>query len=134
MNACPAESAELILELPARPGSVATARHALRDLAEQAGVSAPDVQLAVSEAVSNAVAHAFRERPAGTVRISARIDDEALRVSIADDGSGMRPNLGSTGLGLGMMLITRLASHASFDSTETGTTVSMSFTIAGETV
>jgi hypothetical protein len=39
----------------------------------------------------------------------------------------MRPNLESPGLGLGIPLITKLANEVRFDSTEHGTTVSMSF-------
>lgn len=127
MNACPAESAELALDLPAEPASVATARHAVRDLADRAGAPIGDVQLAVSEAVSNAVSHAFRDRPAGQVHVEAWLETGDLHVTVTDNGSGMRPNLESTGLGLGIMLITKLAESANFDSTENGTTVSMCF-------
>ena len=48
-------------------------------------------------------------------------------MTIADDGSGMRPNLDSKGLGFGISLITKLAGDVRFDSSERGLTVSMSF-------
>src|SRR4029078_11697356 len=81
----------------------------------------------VSEAVSNAVTHAFRDRDPGKIMVSARVDRGKLLVTIADDGSGMRPNLDSKGLGLGISLITKLAGDVRFDSSERGLTVSMSF-------
>jgi anti-sigma regulatory factor (Ser/Thr protein kinase) len=129
MNGC-AQGAELDLELPARPTSVTEARHAARELARRIGAPDADVQLAVSEAVSNCVAHAFRGRSPGTVRISAGVIGEFLQINVSDNGTGMRPNLQSTGLGLGITLITKLAHDVRFDSTESGTTVSMSFPIA----
>ena len=106
---------------------MATARHAVRDLAKRAGAPVSDVQLAVSEAVSNAVSHAFRDRPPGQVRVEAWLEAGSLHVVVSDDGDGMRPNLESTGLGLGIMLITKLAENATFDSTDGGTTVTMCF-------
>ena len=39
----------------------------------------------------------------------------------------MKPNLESPGLGVGISLITTLATDVRFDSTENGLTVSMSF-------
>jgi anti-sigma regulatory factor (Ser/Thr protein kinase) len=123
-------SAELELQLPSEAGSVAVARKALGDLARDVGASEGDVKLAVSEAVTNAVLHAYRDRDPGTISLHARLGRNRLIVAIADDGSGMRPNLESTGLGLGISLITKLASDVRFDSTDSGTTVSMSFPVA----
>ena len=59
--------------------------------------------------------------------VIARLDRGRLLVTIADDGTGMRPNLDSKGLGLGISLITKLARDVRFDSSDTGLTVSMSF-------
>jgi anti-sigma regulatory factor (Ser/Thr protein kinase) len=120
-------NAELELELPSEPTSVRVARHAVAGVARSAGAPEADVKLAVSEAVSNAVTHAFRDRDPGTIMVSARIDRGKLLVTIADDGSGMRPNLDSKGLGLGISLITKLAGDVRFDSSDKGLTVSMSF-------
>ncbi len=125
-----AQGAELDLELPARPTSVTEARHAAREVARRVGAPDADVQLAVSEAVSNCVAHAFRGRAPGKVRISAGVIGDLLQIRVSDDGTGMRPNLESTGLGLGITLITKLAHDVRFDSTETGTTVLMSFPVS----
>ena len=120
-------NAELELELPSEPTSVRVARHAVAAVARSSGAPEADVKLAVSEAVSNAVTHAFRDRDPGKIMVSARVDRGKLLVTIADDGSGMRPNLDSKGLGLGISLITKLAGDVRFDSSERGLTVSMSF-------
>ena len=52
-------------------------------------------------------------------------------MTVTDDGTGMRPNLKSPGLGLGLSLITKLAEDVRFDSTAGGTTVTMSFSLRG---
>jgi anti-sigma regulatory factor (Ser/Thr protein kinase) len=128
----PPGSVELELQLPAEAASVALARKALADLAREHGAPESDVKLAVSEAVTNSVLHAYRDREPGTISLHARVDRGRLLIAVGDDGSGMRPNLDSTGLGLGISLITKLATDVRFDSTDRGTTVSMSFPVAEE--
>ncbi len=119
--------AELDLELPSRATSVSRAREALADLARRVGAPEDDVKLAVSEAVGNAVMHAFRGREAGTITLRAQSEGDRLQVVVADDGRGMSPNLDSPGLGFGLSLITRLALDVHFDSSDRGTTISMWF-------
>jgi serine/threonine-protein kinase RsbW/stage II sporulation protein AB (anti-sigma F factor) len=120
-------SADVSLELPPVPASIKRARDAVGTLATKVGAPAADVRLAVSEAVTNAVVHAFREGPRGTIAVQAHVARDRLVVVIRDDGDGMRPNPDSGGLGLGIPLITRLAEDARFDSSAGGLTVSMSF-------
>jgi anti-sigma regulatory factor (Ser/Thr protein kinase) len=127
MQAAAKDREEVRLELPSEPGSVKRARDAVATLAERVGVPANDVKLAVSEAVSNAVTHAFRDRDAGTIKVRARVERDRLIVVVADDGTGMRPNVDSPGLGFGLSLITQMAGDVRFDSSTDGLTVSMSF-------
>lgn len=118
---------ELRIELPSEPESVALARHAVGEFVTDHGLDDADIRLAVSEAVSNVVTHAFRDRVPGKVTVSCLADGDTLAIVVADDGGGMRPNLESPGLGLGIPLITKLADEVRFDSSDGGTTVSMSF-------
>jgi anti-sigma regulatory factor (Ser/Thr protein kinase) len=118
---------ELRLELPPSADSVGEARRAVGDFASRLGVPDADVRLAVSEAVSNSVTHAFRGREPGRVTVVCRVARDLLTVTVVDDGGGIRPYFESPGLGLGIPLITKLASEVRFDSSERGTTVSMSF-------
>ena len=81
--------------------------------AAQHGASLPaqtDIALAVSEAVTNSVVHAFVHQPAGTISLFAEAAIDALHVRITDDGSGMNPRPDSPGMGLGLSLIARLTS------------------------
>jgi serine/threonine-protein kinase RsbW len=127
MQAGAKDRGEVRLELPSEPPSVREARDAVAPLAADVGVPVSDVKIAVSEAVSNAVTHAFRDGAKGTISVRARRDGGRLLVIVSDDGTGMRPNLDSPGLGFGISLITQLARDVSFDSSARGLTVSMSF-------
>ena len=63
----------------------------------------------MSEAVTNAVVHAFRGRADGTVIASVIMpDSEWVEVHVTDDGSGMAPRNDSPGIGLGLPLIRHL--------------------------
>ena len=67
------------------------------------------IQTAVSEAVGNAVVHAYPTSANGSqVWISAELDRDGLLVAVEDEGTGMRPRVDSPGLGLGISLIERL--------------------------
>ena len=98
---------------PASSESVPELREAVGDFAYKYGVPEPllsDIRLAVSEAVTNAVLHAFRGRADGTVTASVTLRDaEWVEVRVTDDGSGMAPRNDSPGLGLGLPLIRHLA-------------------------
>jgi anti-sigma regulatory factor (Ser/Thr protein kinase) len=124
-----ADRSELEIKLLPEPGSVGAAREAVANYARECGAREDDVKLAVSEAVSNSVAHAFRGRTGGTISVRARTEPGALLITISDDGIGMTPHIASPGLGLGVALITRVSHEVQFESTDAGTTVSMRFLI-----
>ena len=117
----------LELTLRAESGSVARARHAVSDFAREHGADPDDVALAVSEAVSNCVIHAFRGRDPGRIDIRAMADGDAFVVSISDDGVGVSPNPDSPGLGLGLALIGSLADGVEMNKHGHGTTLIMRF-------
>jgi serine/threonine-protein kinase RsbW len=97
---------------PAVARSVPWARKLVAELATEAGVRGQrleDVRLAVSEAVTNAVAYAYKGAP-GEIQVLAAVVSGELWVVIADDGEGMRGRGGDTrGLGLGLGLMARLS-------------------------
>src|SRR5438270_10506247 len=91
---------------PAVAGSVPRAREAVAAIAALAGASderIDSVRLAVSEAVTNAVVHAY-EGQDGEIEVSAKVDDHELEVEVDDDGRGLRAGA-RHGLGLGLALI-----------------------------
>jgi anti-sigma regulatory factor (Ser/Thr protein kinase) len=97
---------------PAAPDAVAQARNALTDFARDAGANQDQleaVRLAASEAVTNAVMHAYTRGQKGTVQVSASYIENELWLLVADTGNGLRPRANSPGLGLGLALIAQLA-------------------------
>jgi serine/threonine-protein kinase RsbW len=93
-----------------------------------------DVRLAVSEAVTNAVRHAYNGRDRGDVTGTAHVDDGTLRIVIADAGNGMREGSSDNpGLGLGLRLIARLSQMLEVVSNGTGTEIHMTFPCPGVT-
>ena len=120
----------LHLDLAAEPASVSVARHALAEFVAGRSIDRPAVEVAVSEAVSNAVVHAYRETgEPGRIVVRAEFADARLSVAVSDRGLGMRPRPDSPGLGLGLPLIAQLATHVDITS-ENGTTVLMAFTVS----
>ncbi|HUR85747.1 MAG TPA: ATP-binding protein [Solirubrobacteraceae bacterium] len=119
---------------PAQPLLVAQIR---RDVSNIASVFGADqaallrINLAVSEAATNAILHAYRDREAaGDVHVVVQHEDHRLDVSICDDGIGMSPRADSPGLGLGLGLIAHEASCYEITcGADGGTQVAMRFNL-----
>jgi anti-sigma regulatory factor (Ser/Thr protein kinase) len=100
------------LTLPARPENVAVIRHVLGAFAEALRLPdglVEDLRLAVTEACTNVVRHAYSAGAPGPVEISLRPDDDAVRVVVADRGRGVGTSADRTGPGLGLPLIAAIA-------------------------
>jgi serine/threonine-protein kinase RsbW/stage II sporulation protein AB (anti-sigma F factor) len=105
--------------LRARWSAIATAasvpqiRQAVVEFACDNGITeaqAHDIGLAISEAVANAVVHAYRrDAQPGGVYVSAKVEGGWIELRVVDDGIGIGPRSDSPGLGLGLPLIYRLA-------------------------
>jgi len=99
--------------VPAQARNVAFVRESVIEFASENGVQEPrlsDVRLAVSEAVTNAVVHAFRaSTEQGTVIVAVTVcPHKWIEIRVTDDGAGMAPREDSPGLGLGLPLIRHL--------------------------
>jgi anti-sigma regulatory factor (Ser/Thr protein kinase) len=100
----------LSLTFRANPDSVPEARRALAEFARSAGAEhrqVESIRLAASEALTNAVLHAYRTDP-GSVYVTAAVVSGELWILIADDGCGMEPQTERPGLGLGLGLISQV--------------------------
>lgn len=122
--------------LPAIPASVPELRGAVAEFVAAAGVREPQlaaVKLAVSEAVTNAVMHAYvdADEP-GEVHVVSYVCGATVHVTVSDDGVGMMPRLDSPGLGVGLPFIADTADTLDIDSSERGgTQLRMSFRMGG---
>jgi serine/threonine-protein kinase RsbW len=125
-----AESLEEVY--PAVAESVPVARAALVELAIEAGASEEQVdavRLASSEAVTNAVLHAYPDGP-GLVYVTGTVVSDELWVLITDDGCGLRPRAASPGLGFGLALISQVSDEFSLlNRSSGGTEVRMRFSL-----
>jgi serine/threonine-protein kinase RsbW len=98
------------LTLPARAENVAVVRHALGGLGEALELdpqTLSDVKLAVTEACTNVVVHAYGDQE-GPMEVAASVEGPVLRVTVRDQGMGIVPRADSPGLGLGLPLIATL--------------------------
>ena len=102
--------ADVQLTLPARAENVAVVRHALGGLGEALDLdpqTLSDMKLAVTEACTNVVVHAYGDDE-GPMEVAATVDGPTLRVTVRDEGLGIVPRADSPGLGLGLPLIATL--------------------------
>jgi anti-sigma regulatory factor (Ser/Thr protein kinase) len=126
------EATLLDVDLPAEPRSASRARRAVLDALRGIAVDRDAVGVVVTEAVTNAVVHAYRDRVApGRVHVLASIDDEGVEVAVDDDGLGMRPRVDSPGIGLGLPLMGDLADVVEVCSRCPGTRVRARFSLMG---
>jgi anti-sigma regulatory factor (Ser/Thr protein kinase) len=116
---------------PAAPASVRQARADV--IAQAAGAGVPEelfprIMLAVSEAVTNAVLHAYAGREPGEVHVSTAQRVGAFEVVVLDDGHGLVPRPDSPGLGLGLPIVSKVTDELDVRIDEhRGTRVCMRF-------
>jgi anti-sigma regulatory factor (Ser/Thr protein kinase) len=120
--------------LSARPENVAVVRQALTGLGDAFGIE-PSVlagmKVAVSEACTNVVQHAYRDEPVpGPLEVESRVNGEEVHIAVRDKGCGMMPRRDSPGMGLGIPLIAALSESLQLRGTEGGgTEVAMRFNL-----
>jgi anti-sigma regulatory factor (Ser/Thr protein kinase) len=103
---------DVTLKLPARPENVAVVRHVLGAFAHALGLSVElveDLRLAITEACTNVVRHAYADEDPGTVEISIQPQEELVYVTVADRGRGIGTSADASGPGLGLPLIAAVA-------------------------
>lgn len=127
------ETHDIELALPARAENVAIVRHAFGALGEAYELTEQmlsDLRLAVTEACTNVVLHAYPEDVEGPLEVRASIAEEQLTVVVRDHGRGITPRPDSPGLGLGLPLIASLADTVQLGRDEAGhTEVRMGFSL-----
>ena len=117
----------LVLQVPAVPAELAGVRRALRNWLAGLEVSETDavaVELAVGEAATNAVEHAYGGREPGTVRMVALLEPAGtLYVEVADVGCWRPPGPESVGRGRGLFLMRQCVDSVDVQTSPAGTVV-----------
>ena len=100
---------------PAQPPQVAAIRRAVSAIARRGGADTATLirlELAVSEAATNVVLHAYRTPSGGgRIHVTALVDHGALDVRVRDTGCGLAPRPDSPGMGLGLSLMASECDH-----------------------
>jgi serine/threonine-protein kinase RsbW len=124
----------LRVTLPAHQDSLALLRHVVRGFRDAYAIgqsTMDDIVLAVSEAASNVVQHAYGRRQ-GTMTIVARTEDGRLHVLVRDHGAGIVPPADTPVLGHGLALMEHVAAALEIIGSSAGTDVLMTFDLAAE--
>ena len=125
------EQSDVELVLPAEPESIALARQMVRAIVDVLGwdeESRTDISIAVTEACTNSVLHAYPDTE-GDYEVHAWAEPERLVVAVRDRGRGITPAVTSpaAGLGLGLPLILAIGDEVSFTHDGGVTEVRMTF-------
>jgi serine/threonine-protein kinase RsbW len=128
---------EVLLVMPARPEGVGVVRQALAGVADALDFDASvlaDMKMAVTEACTNVVVHAYDEE--GMLEVEMLAAEDGLTIVVRDHGTGIQPRpprSGAPALGLGLPLIAALSDAFELrGSTGVGTEVRMTFAYSRE--
>jgi serine/threonine-protein kinase RsbW len=118
------------LTIPARPEYITLGRLALTGLAGVRPVSDEtlyDLKLALTEACTNSVRHAYETGREGNVEILYELQPDRLVIEVGDEGAGFEPIDGGNGHdqeleegGLGIEIIRALADEVEIGAREEG--------------
>ncbi len=125
----------LLIDADAAPRRLSDVRHQVSDWLEGNGIGQPladDIILVVNEACSNCVEHAYRGREPGRMRIEAEVVDDRVRFCVVDSGSWKVPPDDPGTRGRGLLLINRISDEVTVRGNDDGTSVEMTFRLAGE--
>jgi anti-sigma regulatory factor (Ser/Thr protein kinase) len=131
-----APAPEVLLTMPARPEGVGVVRQALAGMADALDFDPTvlaDMKMAVTEACTNVVVHAYDE-DAGMLEVEMLADETGLTIVVRDHGAGIQPRPARAeppALGLGLPLIAALSDAFELKgSAGQGTEVRMTFAYA----
>jgi serine/threonine-protein kinase RsbW len=85
----------ILLRIPAKAEYITLCRLALTGLAQLREIgddTMADLKLALTEAVSNSVRHAYGNEGDGHVDITYRLEPDRLCIAVVDDGNGFDPD------------------------------------------
>ncbi|TMK78189.1 MAG: ATP-binding protein [Actinobacteria bacterium] len=126
----PSDEARTVrLTIPARPEYITLCRLALTGISRLRPLSEEllaDLKLALTEAASNSVRHAYGDHTGGVVEIVYELHPDRLVIEVSDEGGGFLPGQGGrepgslTEGGLGIAIIRAIADEVEIGSRPNG--------------
>lgn len=126
----------MFIEVDATPDQLTEIRGQLGAWLREVGTPddlAGDVVLVVNEACTNSVEHAYRDVEPGVMSVKAEVIGTEIRVLVTDFGSWKQPRANPR-RGRGVPLMRAISDEVTVAGTATGTTVTMTFPLAGPIV
>jgi anti-sigma regulatory factor (Ser/Thr protein kinase) len=120
----------LWIEVPATADRLVEIRRELSAWLEPIGLSAAraaDIVLAVNEACTNSVEHAYRGVDSGALRVEASYVNEKIVIAVADSGVWHAPLDGPTTRGRGLLIMRAVSDQVDLMTSSSGTTVHITF-------
>ena len=138
------DNQEVQISIPCAPEFVSVARLVVSGVASRMNFSVEDIEdikIAVSEACTNAVQHAYKDPKKEVINIVCNMNTKTLNINIKDNGCGFDTGILGTknqkqeseklGLGLGITFIENLMDNTKITSeVGKGTTVEMEKSVA----
>jgi serine/threonine-protein kinase RsbW len=124
------EVGEFKLSLPAKSENLGRVRRAVTDFAAALGLdneTISDLRLAVNEACSNVVRHAYNGQEQGPMRVEARPVGDSLVVLVNDNGRGLSRVSSDPGAGLGLRVASAVSDSFEVHQKTAGTEVRLAF-------
>ena len=122
---------ELKVSLPARSENLRRIRRTVADFAESLGLAedrVADLRLAVNEACSNVVRHAYEAE--GQMAVEAKAEGDYLVVTVHDTGRGLGAASADPGAGLGLRVARAVSESMEIRGRADGTEVKLAFPLA----
>jgi anti-sigma regulatory factor (Ser/Thr protein kinase) len=122
----------LRIEVPATADRLAQIRRRLLDWMEPIGVPGDvraDIVLAVNEAASNSVEHAYRGDNDGVMVVEASVANGRIVICVSDHGEWRTPSAEPTTRGRGLPIIRAVGDGVQVLSSASGTTVRIDFDV-----
>ena len=124
------DAEKFALSLPARSENLITVRRAVSAFAASLGLeeqTIADLRLAVNEACSNVVRHAYEDADAGAMSVEALPIGDYLVVVVQDDGRGLSKASSDPGSGLGLRVASAVSNSFEVRQKSAGTEVRLAF-------
>ena len=134
IDARPQRVDTLRIEVPATADQLVHIRHRLLAWLEPLGVPdavVADIVLAVNEACTNSVEHAYRDFEVGTIEVEASVKGGDIVVCVSDHGTWRIPSSEPSTRGRGLPIIEATSDDVELSRSTSGTTVRITFRTAG---